>query len=408
MSETLASRAAAPKAAPTRSASPRRLWLVVPILAVFLLVFVGGHAYIAHRLVIGPAVPEPLAFWMLVAIGGLAATLILQPIAERWLPSSIERIVVWPASLWMGTAFLLLMALWLSDLVLLLLGAAGGVDVVGAARFRAVAVVALVLPTALLAVRRGLALPEVKRVEIRLDRWPAALDGLRIVQISDIHFGPILGEHFAAWLKDQVNGLEPDLIAITGDLVDGRVDKVGYVVEPFAALKAPLGTWFVTGNHDHYSHANAWVAHVQKLGIRVLRNAHTLLEVRGERFVLAGVDDHRSRQMPGEGGEDLDAALTGVSDALPIVLMAHDPTTFHRASARGVDLQLSGHTHGGQIWPFNYLVRVAMPWVAGLYRRGGSQVYVSRGTGFWGPPMRLGAPAEITDIVLRSRLSDVR
>jgi predicted MPP superfamily phosphohydrolase len=144
------------------------------------------------------------------------------------------------------------------------------------------------------------------------------------------------------------------------------------------------------------------VGRVEELGIEVLRNEHRVLEARGERFVLAGVDDYRSRQMPGEGGEDLGAALAGVPEDLPVVLMAHDPTTFHRACERGVDLQLSGHTHGGQIWPFNYFVRVAMPWVAGLYRRGRAQVYVSRGTGFWGPPMRLGAPAEITEIVLRS------
>lgn len=404
MSETLANGASPPQASP--AASSRRLWLVVPILAVFLAVFVGGHVYIAHRLVIGTAIPDPLAFWLLVAIGVLASTLVLQPIAERWLPTWVERIVVWPASLWMGAAFLLLMALWLSDGVLLLLGAAGEVDPVGAARFRAVAVVGLVLPTALLAVRRGLALPEVRRVEIVLERWPVALDGLRIVQVSDIHFGPILGLRFAEWLKDRVNALEPDLIAITGDLVDGRVDKVGYEVEPFAELSAPLGSWFVTGNHDHYSHANDWVARVKQLGIRVLRNEHAVLEVRGESFVLAGVDDYRSRQMPGEGGEDLEAALSGVPEALPIVLLAHDPTSFHGASRRGVDLQLSGHTHGGQIWPFNYFVRVAMPWVAGLYRRGRSQIYVSRGTGFWGPPMRLGAPAEITDIILRSRADD--
>ena len=136
--------------------------------------------------------------------------------------------------------------------------------------------------------------------------------------------------------------------------------------------------------------------------MRVLRNAHVAIETKGEHFILAGVDDHRSRQMPGEGGEDLDLALAGMQENCPILLLAHDPTTFYAASRRSVDLQLSGHTHGGQIWPFHYGVRLAMPWVAGLHRRGQSQIYVSRGTGFWGPPMRLGAPAEITEIILRS------
>jgi len=405
MSDSLAGGAASPPAArgaANSSDSPRRVWLVVPIAALFLSVFVGGHAYIAHRLVIGTGLPGGVAFWGVAVIVVLAATLIAQPIAERYGPDWIERLVVWPASLWMGVAFLLLMALMLSDLLLLMLGVADGMDAVTAERLRAGAVVALVVPTALIALRRGLALPEVMRLEIGVERWPAALAGFRIVQISDIHFGPILDERFAAWLVYQVNGLEPDLIAITGDLVDGRVRKVGHTIEPLAELSAPLGAWFVTGNHDHYSYVNEWVGLVKRLGIEVLRNEHRTLDVGGASFVLAGVDDHRSRQMPGEGGEDLDAALDGVPDDRPVVLLAHDPTTFRRASRRGVDLQLSGHTHGGQIWPFNYFVRLAVPWVAGPYRRGRAQLYVSRGTGFWGPPMRLGAPAEITDIVIRS------
>jgi predicted MPP superfamily phosphohydrolase len=374
----------------------------VPAVALIASVLVGAHWYLVRRLVVAPALPEPLATTLVVGIVALGATLVLQPIAERVGPAFVERLVVWPASLWMGTAFLLLTALLATDLVLLLLGATGGIEPVTAARARATGVLALVAPTVWLALRNGLSLPAVERVEIELARWPAALDGFRIVQISDIHFGPILDERFAAWLRDRVNALAPDLIAITGDLVDGRVDRVGETVAPLAGLRAPHGRYFVTGNHDHYSGARSWAGRVAELGITVLRNEHAVVAARGERFVVAGVDDHRSRQMPGEGGEDLDAALASAEAGLPVVLLAHDPTTFHRASARGVDLQLSGHTHGGQIWPFRYLVRLAMPWVAGLYRRGDATLYVSRGTGFWGPPMRLGAPAEITEIVLRA------
>ncbi len=380
----------------------RKIGLGIAALGVFLLVFIGGHAYLANRLVVAPDLPGAWTSGLVAAIWLLAATLVLQPLAERLLPLRVERLLVWPAAIWMGVAFLLLIALFFSDLLFVLLGAAGDVDPVGAARFRAVAVVALVGPAALIALRQGLARPAVKRIEVELPGWPASLDGLRIAQISDIHFGPILGRDFAEWLRDQVNALEPDLIAITGDLVDGPVGKHGDSVAPFADLRAPLGCYFVTGNHDHYSGARSWVDRVAALGITVLRNAHVVIETRGDSFVLAGVDDHRTRQMPGEGGEDLEAALAGIAPDRPIVLLAHDPTTFKKACRRGVELQLSGHTHGGQIWPFKYFVRLAMPFVAGLYRRGDATLYVSRGTGFWGPPMRLGAPAEITELTLRS------
>jgi predicted MPP superfamily phosphohydrolase len=394
---------APPRAGASSSTRPaRRAWLLVPVGLVFLGVLVGAHAYLVQRLVVAPAVPPPFAGWLVAIVCALGATLLLQPVAERLFPVRVERLVVWPASLWMGIAFLLLVGLLASDGALLLLGAAGGVEPVTAARVRAAGLVALTLPVAAVALRQGLARPMVVRIETTLPRWPEALDGFRIVQISDIHFGPILGEPFAVWLRDRVNGLAPDLIAITGDLVDGTVDKVGHAVAPLGGLRARHGRYFVTGNHDHYSGARGWAGRVADLGITVLRNEHRVIDVDGARFVLAGVDDHRSRQMPGEGGEDLDAALADVAGDLPTILLAHDPTTFRRASRRRVDLQLSGHTHGGQIWPFRYLVRLAMPWVDGLHRVGGSTLYVSRGTGFWGPPMRLGAPAEITEIVLRA------
>jgi predicted MPP superfamily phosphohydrolase len=306
----------------------------------------------------------------------------------------------------MGTAWLLLVGLGITGAVGALLGAAVSPDAaesVTAVRLRAFAVVGLTLPAAAIALRHGLRRPAVKRVEIALDRWPAALDGYRIVQISDIHIGSLLGREFVAWLVDRVNGLAPDLVAITGDLVDGAVKHLAAEVAPFAGLRGRQGVYFVTGNHDHYSGAESWSDEVAAMGIRVLRNEHTVIEDRGERFVLAGVDDHRSGQLPGDGGgEDLAAALSGTPSELPVVLLAHDPSTFKKAHERGIDLQLSGHTHGGQIWPFRYIVRIAVRFVAGLHQIGRATLYVSCGTGFWGPPMRLGAPAEITELILRS------
>ena len=243
--------------------------------------------------------------------------------------------------------------------------------------------------------------PKLARGEVWLGRWPAALDGFRIVQISDIHIGPILGRRFSRELTDRVNALTPDLVAVTGDLVDGSVSKLRDEVAPFGDLRGRHGVFFVTGNHDHYSGADGWTAHIAELGFQILRNRRITVEAEGASFELAGVDDHRSGYET-FGGEDLDVALADLPPNRAVVLMAHDPSTFKKACSMGIDLQISGHTHGGQIWPFGYFVRLAVPFVAGLYRRGDAQLYVSRGTGFWGPPMRLFAPAEITEIRLRS------
>ncbi|MFP6641491.1 MAG: metallophosphoesterase, partial [Myxococcota bacterium] len=257
-------------------------------------------------------------------------------------------------------------------------------------------------PVTAWAIRQGVALPQVKRMEIELDRWPAGLDGLRVVQISDVHFSAIRGSGLARFLAHRVNDLDPDLIAVTGDLVDGNVETLGPELEPLASMRARLGVYFVTGNHDHYSGPDAWLARFRELGMQVLRNEHRLIDAGEGVFVIAGVDDHNAGRLPGSYGEDLEAAVAGVPEGCPVLLLAHDPATFRAAQHLPVDLQLSGHTHGGQIWPFEYLVRLAVPFVAGLYRRGPATLYVSRGTGFWGPPMRLRAPSEITEIRLRS------
>jgi hypothetical protein len=198
------------------------------------------------------------------------------------------------------------------------------------------------------------------------------------------------------------NALGADLIAITGDLVDGSVAHLADEVAPFASLRAAHGVYFVTGNHDHYSGADPWVACVEGLGIRVLRNQRVTIARDGAAFDLAGVEDHHAHLVSGTQREDLSAALADREPGRPVVLLAHDPLTFRAAARLRVDLQLSGHTHGGQIWPFRYLVRLSTPYVVGHYRQNGAQLYVSRGTGFWGPAMRLFAPAEITEITIRA------
>ena len=383
-----------------------RVPLIVLLLLVAASLLVGAHGYLAQRLVLEPGLAPPWRGVLLGLLAGLGASLVLQPLAERGLAPRLGHVLAWPASLWMGLAFLLLLLLGVSDVALWLLGSAalaasGTADgEASAAGARAVGVLAIAFVAGAWGLRSALQPPERRRVEIPLARWPVELDGFRIVQISDVHIGPLLGRRFAERVVAQVNALEPDLVAITGDLVDGSVRRLAADVEPFASLEARHGVFFVTGNHDHYSDADAWADHVARLGMRVLRNERVCIREGGVAFDLIGVDDHRGDWIGG-GGEDLPKALQGRDPERPSVLLAHDPSTFKRASALGIDLQISGHTHGGQIWPFGALVRLAIPFVAGRYRRNGAELYVSRGTGFWGPPMRLFAPAEIGELILR-------
>jgi uncharacterized protein len=362
------------------------------------------HGYLAQRLVLDPGWPEPVRSLGIAAIALCAALLVVHPIAERALPRSLARFVSWPASLWMGAFFWLFLLSLASDA---LLGIAGGVARAadasapgeGAAALRAVLALSITGAALAAGLRSGLAPPRLRHERFAIERWPRPLDGFRIVQISDIHIGPLLGRAFAAELVRRVNALEPDLIAVTGDLVDGSARRLADEVAPFAGLRARHGVFFVTGNHDHYSGAESWVEKVRQLGMRVLRNERVEIGSPGASFDLAGVDDHHAH-FAGDGREDLARALAGRDPERAAVLLAHDPATFARARTAQIDLQLSGHTHGGQIWPFAWFVRLATPYVAGRYRDGRAQLYVSRGTGFWGPPLRLFSPAEITEIAL--------
>ncbi len=382
------------------SPQPRTRSLAALLVLLIALASIGAvHFYLAKRFVLDPALPEP---WRTIGLSLVPVAFLgmfVQLAVERALRPPWLRIVSWPFALWMGVFWLGFVALLLADGALALMGAASTAPPLELARGRALAGGALTLLTAGLALRSGLRVPRVKRVEVALANWPRALDGFRIAQISDIHIGPILGRRFAAALVARVNGLAPQLIAVTGDLVDGGVDKIADDVAPFADLRAEHGVFFVTGNHDFYSGVDGWLARLRALGFRALRNERVAIGG-DEGFDLAGVDDHRGDWSKGPT-EDVDGAVAGRDPQRALILLAHDPTTFVKAAVAGVDLQLSGHTHGGQIWPFGLLVRALVPFVAGIYRRGASTLYVSRGCGFWGPPMRLLAPSEITEIVIR-------
>jgi predicted MPP superfamily phosphohydrolase len=215
-----------------------------------------------------------------------------------------------------------------------------------------------------------------------------------------MHIGLTIGRDFVEDVVRKVNALEPDIVAITGDLIDGSVEDLGAAVAPLGEIEARLGTFFVTGNHEYYSGADSWLAFLGTLDIRVLRNEHVELSKDGEAIHLAGVDDWTAHQFGNGHGSDMARAMAGRDASKPVILLAHQPIQFDEARAHGVDLQISGHTHGGQIFPFGLLTRLAQPFLSGLHQRGDSQIYVSSGTGYWGPPMRIAAPAEITLIEL--------
>lgn len=238
----------------------------------------------------------------------------------------------------------------------------------------------------------------VVHVRVPLADLPAALEGFSIVQISDIHVGPTIKRKYLQAIVERVNELHPDVIALTGDLVDGSVAQLSEHTAPLAELKARYGSFFVTGNHEYYSGATAWIAEVTRLGLRVLQNEHVVLSHQGAALVIAGVNDYSAPKIPGIESS-VSQALFGAPEG-PRILLAHQPRTAEAANAEGVDLQLSGHTHGGQFLPWNLLVPLQQPFVSGLHRLGHLWVYVSRGTGYWGPPKRFGAPSEITHLTL--------
>ncbi|MGW1889512.1 metallophosphoesterase [Streptomyces sp. NPDC002004] len=239
--------------------------------------------------------------------------------------------------------------------------------------------------------------PQVKRVTVPLAKLPRSAHGFRIAVVSDIHLGPVLGRSFTQKVVDTINATQPDLIAVVGDLVDGSVHDLGPAAEPLSRLRSRHGAYFVTGNHEYYSGAAQWVEHVRELGLHPLENARVEMGA----FDLAGVNDVAGAREA--HGPDFDRALGDRDRSRASVLLAHQPVVIHDAVLHGVDLQLSGHTHGGQLWPGNYVAELVNPTVAGLERYGDTQLYVTRGAGAWGPPVRVGAPSDITVVELASK-----
>jgi len=267
-------------------------------------------------------------------------------------------------------------------------------------RFIGYGVTASITPAATVLTGVGVAeahsIPNVKRVEVPFDNLSEDLHGFRIVQITDIHVSPTIHRPFVEGVVDTVNRLQPDIVAHTGDLVDGSVKRLAYHVEPLRRLQATYGTFFVTGNHEYYSGADQWIRKVRDLGHEVLLNENRLIRHRTGRLLVAGVTDYRAGNFNPHQASSPKRTLQGAESAHIKLLLAHQPKSVFKAAEAGFDLQISGHTHGGQFWPWPLVVSLVQPFVAGLHRYHDTQIYVSRGTGYWGPPIRFGAPSEIT------------
>ena len=364
----------------------------------------SAHYYLWMRLVRDTGIPAPWSRVLAVVLGVLFAMIMTGFLASRAFPRSVATPISYIAYTWLGAFFLLLFSTLASDAVKAVYTRVPGLpddperrQVITRLFGGAAAVLGLGASAAGLA--SVLSPVAVAKVKVTIDRLSKSASGYRIAQLTDVHVGPTIGKEFIEAIVATTNALGADMVVITGDLVDGSVESLREHVAPLGKLKAKDGVFFVTGNHEYYSGADAWIGHLRELGIRVLRNEH--VRIRGdEGFDLAGIDDHTAFG-PGHGS-DLAKALAGRDRARACVLLAHQPRGIDLADSMGVDLQLSGHTHGGQIFPWNFFVRLQQPFVAGLHKLTKAQIYVSRGTGYWGPPMRVGAPAEITEIELRA------
>lgn len=377
------------------------------------LLMVGAlHYYLWRRLIHTTMIGRRWRRWLTGLLVGLAIGVPLTLLASRFLWPELARTAGWPMFIWLGLGFLMTTLFGLIDVAR---AAHWGVRKMtqtseapadGSRRqfFSRVIGGGTALTAATVTgagIYRALR-PELVDVEVGLARLPPRMDGFTIVQVSDIHIGNTIGRDFIEEMVQRVNAINGDAIVITGDLVDGRVDDLRDAAAPLAELRARHGVYFVTGNHEYYSGVDPWLAHIATLGIRALRNEHVRIDDGGVGFDLAGIDDHGAHRYPGHG-PDLAKAVAGRDPARELVLLAHQPRQVKMAVEHGVGLQLSGHTHGGQIWPWHYVAAAQQGGLlAGLSRHGDTQLYVSRGTGYWGPPVRVLATAEITRVVLRA------
>ena len=243
--------------------------------------------------------------------------------------------------------------------------------------------------------------PSVLNNDLPVLNLPEGLDGFTIAQVSDTHIGLTLGRDWARKVVDEVRALAPDMIVHTGDMVDGSVEALKDAVHPFGELSAPHGVWFCTGNHEYYSGVLPWLKEIRRLGMTPLVNEHRLVDTGHGKILMAGVTDYDAARILPAHASSPEAAMAGAPDHDLSILLAHRPRSVFAGSEAGFDVQLSGHTHGGQYFPYTLAIHLFQPYVRGLYHHGDTLLYVNQGTGYWGPPLRLGTVPEITLHTLR-------
>ena len=373
----------------------------------------GIHFYIGHRLIVGSHLERP---WSLIGWGFIAAHASLSPLAfflgRRLRDSALLDVLQWTTYVGMGLFILLLTLLVAKDLVFVVAKWMGLFDpkdpfpddptrrtiLTSGLNLGVFAASGVATGFGYVEARKR---PTVEEVDVFVDGLHADLDGFRIVQISDMHVGPTLRRPFVETVVEIVNELDADLVAMTGDLADGWVPELREYLEPLKSMECRYGAYYCTGNHEWYWDSDAWKAEGPHLGMTTLANSHLAIDVGRAKLVVGGVDDYSSPRMGGTSDP-----VQALCDAPPhdfSILLAHQPKSCYLAAEAGWKLQLSGHTHGGQFYPWNFFVGLAHPFNAGYGVHEGMHVYVSRGTGYWGPPLRLGVPSEITLLRLRRR-----
>ena len=371
------------------------------------------HIYVWKRTVKDTTRPGRARWFLSIGLIALMTLLIVALIGPRILGVAESAWYAWPGYLWFGLIGYLFLALLVLEPVRLAFRGwvkreritdkpVPSVDRrMFLARAGAVAAGAAAVGVVGTGAASALGPPNLLHVPVRLRRLDPAFNGFRIAVVSDIHLGPLLGRAHTERIVRMINETEPDLVAVVGDLVDGTVEELGAAAEPLRDLESREGTFFVTGNHEYFVRDTAsWLEELERLGLHVLRNENTRIRRGPAAFDLAGVNDVAGKSH--SDAPDFDRALDGVKPEGPTILLAHQPIQVAQAAARNVDLQLSGHTHGGQTWPFHYVVSLAQPSLAGLSTVQNTQLYVTRGAGFWGPPLRVGAPADISVLSLQS------
>ena len=388
---------------PTPSPQTRRvLRTVLTRLGIAVTLLGGLHYYIGTRLIDGTGLRGGgrLAAWSVIWL--LLASVPLGLLSWRLFPRWVARPIRTIGHLWIGLFGLALSSVVVTDVIRFLVNLLGTTPVerLRFGEIQSFAVLAIVGLAGTIGFRTARGPARLERLRFPVNRLGSAFDGFRIVQISDLHITQDQNPRALARVIEQVNALEPDLVAITGDLIDGQVSDLRPYVAPLANLRSKEGVFFVTGNHEYYHGADAWSEQIRRLGVVVLHNEHRVLRRGSAGLVVAGVTDYDGGHFHPRHESRPDLALAGAPEEFPRILLAHQPRSAARAAGEKVDLQLSGHTHGGQIFPFMFFVRLQQPMVSGLKKLYGLWVYTSRGTGYWGPPFRVGPTPEITEVEL--------